>query len=79
MTSDHGMSDWGSHGSGHPDETLTPIVAWGAGIRGPEYLEHQIQNANENDISKRWNLNNMKKSDVSQADIAPLMATLTGE
>jgi phosphatidylinositol glycan class N len=32
FTSDHGMTDWGSHGSGLDTERLIPFVAWGSGV-----------------------------------------------
>ena len=77
MTSDHGMSDWGSHGSGHPHETLTPLVAWGAGVRGPE--KSDINDKYPDSLSEEWNLSHLKRSDVEQADIALLMASLIGK
>ncbi|XP_062567292.1 GPI ethanolamine phosphate transferase 1-like isoform X1 [Saccostrea cucullata] len=77
MTADHGMTDWGSHGAGHPSETLTPLVAWGAGIRGPRAPDHKSK-PNEDGFSKKWKLDHLKRSDVQQADLSPLMAALIG-
>ena len=76
VTSDHGMTDWGSHGAGDKHETLTPLVAWGAGIAGPE-TEHEKQFMSI--VSpESWEVNGLLRKDVSQADLVPLMATLIG-
>ncbi|XP_042318020.1 GPI ethanolamine phosphate transferase 1 isoform X2 [Sceloporus undulatus] len=75
LTSDHGMTDWGTHGAGHPSETLTPLIAWGAGIKYPQRVDSQQF---EDDFLKDWKLESLKRQDVNQADIAPLMASLIG-
>lgn len=33
FTSDHGMTDWGSHGSGSVHETESPFITWGSGFK----------------------------------------------
>ncbi|KAM9304308.1 GPI ethanolamine phosphate transferase 1 isoform 6-T6 [Morus bassanus] len=75
LTSDHGMTDWGSHGAGHPSETLTPLIVWGAGVNYPQKVTSQLF---EDNFLKEWKLENLKRLDVNQADIAPLMASLIG-
>lgn len=74
FTADHGMTDWGAHGSGDPEETMTPFVAWGAGIRRPITNVHEDTDV----FSKEWGLSHLKRTDVQQADIAALMASLIG-
>ncbi|CAI9111088.1 OLC1v1011224C1 [Oldenlandia corymbosa var. corymbosa] len=88
FTADHGMSDKGSHGDGHPSNTDTPLVAWGAGIRHPthntsgEHSDDAIRFVDEHKhdmpTPSDWGLEGIERLDVNQADIAPLMSTLLG-
>ncbi|KAF6303118.1 phosphatidylinositol glycan anchor biosynthesis class N [Rhinolophus ferrumequinum] len=75
LTSDHGMTDWGSHGAGHPSETFTPFVTWGAGIKYPQKVSAQQF---DDTLLKESKLRYWKRQDINQADIAPLMASLIG-
>ncbi|XP_042215038.1 GPI ethanolamine phosphate transferase 1-like isoform X2 [Homarus americanus] len=78
FTSDHGMTDWGSHGAGDPSETETPIVAWGSGVALPkdpsEFKEKMIYDARV----EKWGLTGVRRHDLHQADISPLMASIIG-
>ncbi|RHZ74179.1 hypothetical protein Glove_227g81 [Diversispora epigaea] len=74
FTADHGMSNRGNHGDGHPDNTRTPIIAWGAGINKP----NRLNPIGHDEFSKEWELDNIQRNDILQADIAPLMASLIG-
>ncbi|CAN6279002.1 unnamed protein product [Urochloa humidicola] len=88
FTADHGMSDKGSHGDGHPSNTDTPLVVWGAGIRSPKFLAYTEKpddgfrfvddHKHDAPTPQDWALEGFERVDVNQADIAPLMATLVG-
>ncbi|KAL8722027.1 MAG: hypothetical protein Q9225_001403 [Loekoesia sp. 1 TL-2023] len=78
FTADHGMSDWGSHGDGHPDNTRTPLIAWGSGVAKPAINNTGIALGHEDGLSADWGLNHVQRHDVNQADITALMAYLAG-
>ncbi|CAM6015687.1 unnamed protein product [Sphagnum balticum] len=88
FTADHGMSNKGSHGDGDPANTETPLVAWGAGVRGPglaspeddvdDGLRFVDQHTHHEKTPASWGLRNVERTDVNQGDIAPLMSTLLG-
>jgi len=69
FTADHGMSSLGNHGDGHPDNTRTPLVVWGKGVRERGDWEEPTEH---DEYSREWGLKGVRR-DVEQADIAPLM------
>jgi len=78
FTADHGMSDWGSHGDGHPDNTRTPLIAWGSGVAKPQTVRRGKAPGHEDGFSSDWRLDHVRRHDVAQADVAALMAYLAG-
>jgi len=60
-----------------PDNTRTPLVAWGAGIRGP-IRDSTFPNQIPDEYSPPWELSHIVRRDVEQADVAALMSALLG-
>ncbi|KAJ2078180.1 Glycosyl phosphatidyl inositol anchor synthesis [Coemansia sp. RSA 988] len=78
FTADHGMNNRGAHGDGHPDNTRTPLIAWGAGVAKPDTAPAGQIASGHDGFSAGWGLDRYARKDVNQADIAPLMASLIG-
>uniref|UniRef100_A0A8C9XWL6 GPI ethanolamine phosphate transferase 1 n=1 Tax=Sander lucioperca TaxID=283035 RepID=A0A8C9XWL6_SANLU len=70
FTSDHGMTNWGSHGAGHPSETLTPLVVWGAGVHNA-HIVTEPQPFNDGYLQD-WKLEHLRRVDVNQG-VLPLL------
>lgn len=70
-TSRHMTNIWHSD----PDNTRTPLIAWGRGIRGPL---PDIVPSSHDEYSQSWELGHLFRRDLEQADIASLMASLIG-
>ncbi|KAM0438874.1 hypothetical protein ACHAPT_001635 [Fusarium lateritium] len=77
FTADHGMTDWGSHGDGHPDNTRTPLITWGSGVAPPVLHPGSVAPGHD-EYSADWGLDHVRRHDVAQADVAALMAYLVG-
>ncbi|KAG7528585.1 hypothetical protein FFLO_06071 [Filobasidium floriforme] len=75
FTADHGMSNIGNHGDGHPDNTRTPYITWGSGIRSP--LTDSVPSSHDQ-VSQPWGFNGLLRRDVDQVDLTMLMAALVG-
>lgn len=74
FTSDHGMTNRGSHGSGQKFETETPFLAFGRGINYWKLAKEDFMTRTYVTIDGF----NIPRYDLQQADVTPLMSTLIG-
>ncbi|XP_075169933.1 phosphatidylinositol glycan anchor biosynthesis class N [Haematobia irritans] len=70
LTSDHGMTNAGSHGAGGKYETETPFFIWGAGVNSKPYDTNEQYQLDGNISRPLYR--------VEQAQMAPLMSALLG-
>ncbi|EKX41788.1 hypothetical protein GUITHDRAFT_141776 [Guillardia theta CCMP2712] len=83
FTSDHGMSNKGSHGDGEAECTQTPLVMWGAGVSRTSARKsvapgHEDKHANPKTPEAWGKLKYVERKDLQQAQIAPLISVLIG-
>ena len=63
------------HAPADPDNTRTPLIAWGKGIRGPL---PDSEPSSHDQYSASWGLSHILRRDVEQADISIMMSSLLG-
>lgn len=84
FTADHGMSVMGNHGDGHPDNTRTPLIAWGSGFRSPVSSAASPAPAYSGiptlpqSYLAPFGLDETLRVDAEQADVASLMSAVLG-
>ncbi|KAI3474853.1 hypothetical protein Pfo_030164 [Paulownia fortunei] len=78
FTADHGMSDKGSHGDGHPSNTDTPLLLGEQVHHHDDTVRFVDEHVHDLPTPSEWGLDDLERLDVNQADIAPLMSTLLG-
>ena len=71
ITADHGMDLRSAHGDGNPGSTRTPFIAWGSGIRKAIRREKKPE---DEDTPSNWKSDHIVRRDISQIDMAPLLA-----
>lgn len=74
FTSDHGMTNRGSHGAGHKHETETPFIAFGRGVNYWKFAKEDFMTRKYVTIDGI----DIPRYDIQQADAAPLMSSLIG-
>uniref|UniRef100_A0A182SR87 GPI ethanolamine phosphate transferase 1 n=1 Tax=Anopheles maculatus TaxID=74869 RepID=A0A182SR87_9DIPT len=68
------MTDQGSHGAGHPLETDTPFLAWGAGFKHWKETIPLLDNGHVLELDRQ----SIPVHHINQADAAPLMSAVLG-
>ncbi|XP_055920389.1 GPI ethanolamine phosphate transferase 1 [Eupeodes corollae] len=71
LTSDHGMTNHGSHGAGDPLETETPFLVWGAGVNNWKKPLKSQKTIHIDDVA-------IPLIAIEQGQAAPLMSSLIG-
>ncbi|GAA57165.1 GPI ethanolamine phosphate transferase 1, partial [Clonorchis sinensis] len=81
LTADHGMTDSDGHGGDSLQETITPLLVWGAGLVGPKLSEtssgkHLLTQTDSYGFPVQ--IEGRRMSEIQQVDLCPLTAALLG-